>query len=243
MRPFQVDTLTTTKKLTREEIDVIEQLAFQIFDEAYQGQYRRIKNAIKRAKPSTLQKFLTNPQWELEPDLVDRAVRKWYDDTVGDVGLDTIRTYGMDVQWKDVNEGLLKVSAKRAGWFAKAMTETSMEQTQEVIGKWLKEEGETIADLTDMLSTVWTGPRPRAAAVTETTNIVTESEIAIGIAEGYWGYDVHTSNDNRVRPSHTETAKNGPYPMKDTEHRPPINGDIVCRCIITLVMEAPKVKK
>ena len=239
MLPFVATaTITAQKKLTRNEIDVIEKLALEVFNSAYLGQYDRIKNAIKRAKPETLQKFLDDT-WDDEPELVERSVRKWYDDTVEDVGLDTIETYGMDVEWATVSDDLLKTSAKRAGWFADAMTETSMEQTQDVIGKWLETEGQTLGDLVGELEGVWTGPRPQAAAITETTNIVAQSEAVVILESGYWGYDVHTMNDSRVRPHHKETAKGGPYPISDKEHLPPIGGDIGCRCFITPVMEAP----
>ena len=238
MLPFQVATMTAAKRITRSEIDVLEQLALEIFEAAYLGQYNRIGKAIQRAKPETLQQFL-DEQWEEEPELVERSVRKWYDDTAEDVGLDTIETYGLDVKWAEVNDSLLETSAARASWFSRAMTETSIEQTQEVIGKWLETEGQTLGMLEDTLKGVWTGPRPLAAAITETTNIVAQSEIAVGLAEGAWGYDVHTMNDDRVRPHHTATAKGGPYPISDTEHLPPIMDDINCRCFITLVMEQP----
>jgi SPP1 gp7 family putative phage head morphogenesis protein len=237
MRPF-VETLTV-KRLTRREIDDIERLALEMFNGVYQGQYNRIGKAIRRAKLNDYQAYI-NEQWKEEPELVERAVRRWYDDTAESVGMETINDYGIDLEWSDVNDSMMDMSAARAGWFARTMTDTSIDETQKVIGKWLETEGETLGDLVGKLETVWTGPRPQAAAITETTNIVAQSSLVTYRAAGWWGYNVYTMNDDRVRPHHTEVAENGPYPMNDTEHQPPINDDINCRCGITPQMEPPE---
>jgi len=232
-------TETITKRLTRDQLDTLERIALDVFEQAYTGQYGRIKNAIQRAAPDTLAAFDNNDVWELEPDLVERAVRKWYEDNAVRIGRDTFDTIDLDTDWRDVNRTLLETSRARAGWFARAMTETSMEQSQEVITKWLDTEGGTIGDLVDSMQGVWTGPRPQTAALTETTNLVTQSEVAVGTAAGYWGYNVDTRNDSSVRPSHEAAARGGPYPFSDTEQMPPINDDYNCRCAITFVREAP----
>jgi len=248
MLPFQVMTANssnvivmrpTAKKLTRSQLDTLERIAFDVFEQAYTGQYGRIKNAIQRAAPDTLAAFDSSDIWELEPELVEKAVRKWYEDNAVRIGRDTFDTIDLDTDWRDVNKTLLETSKARAGWFARAMTETSMEQSQEVITKWLDTEGGTIGDLVDSMQGVWTGPRPQTAALTETTNLVSQSETAVGIAAGYWGYGVVTRNDSSVRPAHAEAASNGPWPMSDTEHKPPVNGDYNCRCQMYLVREAP----
>jgi len=231
--------VSAEKRLTRDQLDTLERIALDVFEQAYTGQYGRIKNAIQRAAPDTLAAFDNNDVWELEPDLVERAVRKWYEDNAVRIGRDTFDTIDLDTDWRDVNRTLLETSRARAGWFARAMTETSMEQSQEVITKWLDTEGGTIGDLVDSMQGVWTGPRPQTAALTETTNLVTQSEVAVGTAAGYWGYNVDTRNDSSVRPSHEAAARGGPYPFSDTEHMPPINGDYNCRCAITFVREAP----
>ena len=241
MHPFVATMTQTVKRLTRNELDKLEKIALGVFESTYDGQARRIANAIQRAAPDTIAQFESaiGSQWREEPGLVEASVRGWYDDAVEIVGLETIDTYGMDLAWADVNDSLLETSASRAGWFSRAMTETSMEQTQDVITKWRESEGGTLQDLTDSLEGVWTGPRPQSAAITETTNIVAQSEAATYEASGWWGYNVYTLNDNRVRPRHTEVARGGPYPMSDTGHLPPIDGDVNCRCGITPVLEDP----
>jgi len=231
----------TVKKITRNELDVIERQALDVFAQVYDGQRSRIANAIQRANPETIAQFeaAIGSQWREEPGLVEAAARQWYDDTARGVGLDTIQDYGMDLEWADVNDSMLDMSRARAGWFGRVMTETSMDQTQAVITKWLETEGVTIGELTEQMQGIWTGPRPDAAAITETTNIAAQSQVVAFNEAGWWGYNVHTMNDSLVRPSHTATAKGGPYPMSDTDHMPPINGDVNCRCFISPVMEDP----
>ena len=238
--PRFTDTVTV-KKLTRNELDAIERVAVDVFASVYDGQRDRIANAIQRASPKTQAEFeaAIGSMWREEPGLVEAAARAWYDDTARGVGIDTIRDYGMDVEWNDVSDAMLKMSGERAAWFSRAMTETSMDQTQDVITKWLKTEGSTIGELEEQMNSVWTGPRPATAAVTETTEIVAKSTAVTIIESGWWGYNLRTMNDNRVRPSHTEAAAGGPYPISDTDHQPPVNDDPGCRCIITPVMEDP----
>jgi len=231
----------TIKRVTRNELDAIEETAVEVFGQVYDGQRRRIANAIQRANPETIAQFeaAIGSQWREEPGLVEAAAREWYDDTARGVGLDTIKDYGMGIEWTDINDSMLRMSGERAAWFSRAMTETSMEQTQAAITDWLATEGSTIGDLTEQMQGIWTGPRPAAAAVTETTNIAAQSQAVAFTEADWWGYNVHTMNDSLVRPSHTATAKGGPYPMSDTDHMPPINGDVNCRCFISPVMEAP----
>ena len=238
--PRFTDTMTV-KKLTRNELDAIERVAVDVFASVYDGQRDRIANAIQRASPKTQAEFeaAIGSMWREEPGLVEAAARAWYDDTARGVGIDTIRDYGMDIEWEDINDAMLDMSGERAAWFSRAMTETSMEQTQDAIVKWLSTEGSTIGDLTQQMNGIWTGPRPAAAAVTETTNIAAQSQVVAFKENGWWGYNVHTMNDSLVRPSHTATAKGGPYPISDTDHMPPINGDVNCRCFISPEMEDP----
>lgn len=240
MRPF-VMTMTAQKRITRREIDAIERLALDVFEAVYDGQRSRIANAIQRAAPETIAEFeaAIGSQWREEPGLVEVSARQWYDETAARVGLETIDTYGMGLEWGDVNDAMLDMSGARAGWFSRAMTETSMRQTQDTIRTWLQTEGATIGELTEQMNSIWTGPRPAAAAVTETTNIVAQSQAVTIQESGWWGYNVHTMNDSLVRHTHRETAQNGPYPISDTDHMPPINGDVNCRCFISPEMEAP----
>jgi hypothetical protein len=225
------------KKLTHKEIDAIHELAVDVFESAYLGQYNRIGNAIERAAPSTLSRFEAAAIWADEPELVQQAVQKWYDDNYKEAGRDIFDTIDLDTEWADVNESLLEASAERAGWFSRAMTETSMGQTQDVIAEWLGAEDGTIGDLVKTMESVWTGPRPQTAALTETTDLVTQSAVTVGKAAGYWGYNVDTRNDNRVRPEHERIARDGPYPFSNTDNMPPL--DYNCRCAITFVREEP----
>ena len=231
--------VATAKRLTPNEVDVIEQLALEMFEEAYLGQYNRISKAIQRAKPTTLARFEAAAIWDDEPELVTEAVQKWYDDNFVATGRDVFDSIDLDAEWADVNTALLDTSKARAGWFGNAMTETSLEQTQGVITKWLDTEGSTIGELASDMQSIWTGPRPQTAALTETTNLVSQSEVTVGIAAGYWGYEVVTRNDSSVRPTHEATATGGPYPMSDTAHMPPINDDYNCRCRLVLVRKDP----
>ncbi len=231
----------TVKRITRRDLDSIEKTAVDVFAQVYDGQRRRIANAIQRANPQTIAEYeaAKGSMWRDEPGLVEASASQWYDDTARRVGLDTINDYGMDIEWTDINDAMLDMSKARAGWFSRAMTETSMEQTQDAIVKWLGTDGATIGELTEQMNSIWTGPRPAAAAVTETTNIAAQSQAVTFQEAGWWGYNVHTMNDSLVRPSHTATARGGPYPISDTDHMPPINGDVNCRCFISPVMEDP----
>lgn len=244
MRPFAVATLTR-KRLTRNEVDTLVQQAVPVFEEAYLGQWRRIVNAINRASPRTqaqfdaaIRAFLRGEGDDSEPELVQRSVQGWYNRNFVEIGRDTFRDTGLDeIEWSDINDSLLETSRARAGWFSRAMTETSVEQTQDKIAKWLDTEGGTIGELQADMKSIWTGPRPDVAALTETTNLATQSQVTVGKAAGYWGYNVRTRNDSSVRPEHKQIADDGPYPFSDTEHMPPL--DYNCRCFITFVREEP----
>lgn len=233
-------TETELKKINpRRYVDVWEQQAMELFERVYMGQYKRIGNAIKRAENNTLEQYLSQ-QWRAEPDLVKQAVKQFYDEMAFGSAEQAARMWELPVDWDKANELLFRVSAERAGWFSRAMTETSMRQSQAVVRDWLQTEGGTLGDLVKQMERVWTGPRPLAAAITETTNLVAQSNIAAYKAAGVWGYNVYTMNDDRVRPTHTEVAQNGPYPLEDTEHTPPLFGDINCRCVTAPVREQPE---
>lgn len=234
MPPFLV-------KATRSDTvrDSWERKAKPVMTDVYNGQRDRISNVIERdATPETLEQFLIEA-FRLEPPIVKQAVQALFDEMV--LGVAQTEQDALDVilDWETANDALLRVSAERAAWFADAMTQTSLKQTQGIITDWLSAEG-TLAELEERISKVWVGPRPDAAAITETTNLVAQSRHVAWTESGVvWGYNVRTMNDSLVRPSHTEAARNGPYPLSDTTHQPPIDGDVNCRCFTSPVIRNP----
>lgn len=215
-----------------------ERIALELFKGVYMGQMSRIMNAIQRADPATVAAMLSEAFY-LEPTLIETATRKFYDDMAYSGGQDALDDFDLTADHDEIRDSLTALSRARGGWFAKAMTETSIEQTHEKVSKWLDTEGGTVADLREEVAKVWTGPRPAAAATTETTFMFSESRFVSWEASGVWGYGVNTMNDDRVRDTHKDAAKNGPYPLSDRDHRPPVYGDVNCRCTAYPVREAP----
>jgi hypothetical protein len=236
-----ITTLTTKRidpKLTREQW---EEVAIKIFQGVYEGQMSRILKAINRAAPDTIEAILSK-QFYVEPTLIKAMVQRFYDDLAFSSGEAALYDYNIVADWDVVGDALFRLSRARAGWFARGMTETSQRQTQLVVRDWLSGgEATTVRDLREAVSKVWTGPRPDAAATTETTYVYSESQFTAWQAAGdIWGYGINTRNDDRVRASHEAAALNGPYPLSDTEHRPPVYGDINCRCTPYPVRENPR---
>lgn len=129
--------------------------------------------------------------------------------------------------------------------FGDRYSQNSLRLTFEVIDKW-KAEGGDIQRLRDALRPVWDGPRPNAAATTETTRVVNMARQQAYVDAGFWGYRVNTRNDQLVRPEHQAIADQSPYPAADTDHRPPFATlfrdpglSINCRCDIVAVVEDP----
>lgn len=233
----EIDTATKRTRVPK-TTEAWEKLALEIMERVYLGQYNRISKAIRRADRNTIELYLAQ-QWREEPDIVKQAVKPFYDELVFGNAEQSAARWDLAVNWDEANEALFRVSAQRAGWFSRAMTETSLRQTQMVIRDWIQTPGATVGDLQERVSKVWTGPRPRAAAMTESTALFSQSNIATWQAAGIWGYGVNTRNDDRVRPTHERVAREGPYPLSDTEHQPPIFDDINCRCWMYPVREEP----
>lgn len=214
-------------KLTREQW---ERIALELFMGVYDGQMGRVMKTLARdASPQTIAAVLS-AQFDKEPPLVQDAVRKFYDDMAISGGQSEFYDFEFDVDWEPIKDELFTLSRARSHWFAAAMTETSQEQTQEVIAKWLQTEGSTVAELRESVRGVWIGPRPDAAATTETTYMFSESRFVSWEASGVWGYGINTRNDDRVRDTHAQAAAQGPYPLSDRDHRPPVFDDVNCRC-------------
>lgn len=209
-----------------------------IFAMVYSAQMERLLHGLDRVEPENVAAYFA-AQFDGEPDLVNDAVADFYRDAAEQIAIDTLDGIDSPVTYDQIAAQLLATADARATWFAETMTQTSLEKTQAVIAKW-QETGGTLPDLKEEVRKVWTGPRPDVAAVTESTNMsATARAVAWKESGVVWGYNVHTANDDRVRPSHTEVANNGPYPLSDTVHRPPINGDANCRCFTTPVLRNP----
>lgn len=223
-------------KLTR---DQWERIALELFRGVYDGQMSRIlKTLVRDARPETVAAILAQ-QYYIEPAIIKGAVQKFYDDLAFSGGQSALDDYSFTADWEPIADELFKMSRARAGWFARAMTETSQRQTQLVVRDWLQEDGGTVRQLRERLEPVWIGPRPDAAATTETTYIFAESRRVSWEAAGVWGYGINTRNDDRVRLTHATAAAQGPYPMSDREHYPPVFGDVNCRCTPFPVRENP----
>jgi len=138
-----------------------------------------------------------------------------------------------------LNDALERYLMEMARLFGNRYSENSLRLTFAAIERW-REQGGTVGDLRDMMRPIWEGPRPNAAATTETTRIVTDARGYAYQEAGLWGFEVRTRNDGLVRPTHTAVANGGPYPWSQYEQmKPPINGDVNCRCDIVPVAEAP----
>ena len=130
--------------------------------------------------------------------------------------------------------------------FGDRYSTTSLENTFDTIERWRDTPGATMGDLRESLDTVWVGPRPDMAAVTETTRIVTESRALAWQDADTWGFNVRTAEDGRVsaggrvRDHHQDAADNGPYPWsaQNVTNTPPF-GDVNCRCSISPVVRNP----
>ncbi len=229
--------MTTISAVKITHRDKLEKQALKVFKDIYNAQYGRISNVIQRASKESLEGFLA-AAFEKEPALVKRAASTWYQAVALNAGETSLNAYNLYADYDRLNDFLFELSNSRAGWFADAMTQSSLRQTQTITSNWLDTEGSTFAELVEKVEAVWTGPRPEAAARTETTFMANNAEIVSWQAAGVWGYQPFTMNDSAVRESHRQYAAQGPYPITDTQHRPPY-GDVNCRCGVTPVERNP----
>lgn len=216
-----------------------EREALEVFRRAYLNQWNRTRRVIRQSERDELLQALEQ-LFSSEPQAVAREVRPFFDSLMTEVSAAALREVGASADPDPVIQAIINLSNDESLVFANRITETSRRMTYSIVESWLLDDGATIGQLTDRLSRIWTGPRPDAAATTESTRLVAESRRVAWDANGaIWGYEVRTKNDGRVRPTHKEVANNGPYPLSDTQHLPPINGDVNCRCTIVAVVEPP----
>lgn len=207
--------------------------AVSVFIAAYQAQGERLEQALSELTDieiGALEAF-----WIAEPANVRLAVSNFYNQTAQSIARAGIGRLGdIKVDWSQINTAALRVARERVVWFAETMTKTSRGMSADVIRAWIAEPT-TFDELIERLRHVFEGSRPDVAATTEVTAIFAEAQIEAWAESGVVdGYNVVTANDERVRASHTEVAKNGPYPLTDTVHRPPL--DINCRCDVSPVV-------
>ena len=217
-----------------------EREALEVFRRVYLNQWNRTRRVIRGTERAELRGLLEQ-FFQNDPTRVAADVGPFFDDLMSEVSAAALREIGSSADPDPIMEAIIKLSDDTAAIFANTMTATSRRMTFSIIESWLLDEGATIGDLTRRLERIWTGPRPDAAATTESTRLVAESRRVAWEANGQiWGYEVRTKNDGRVRPRHKEIAANGPYPLSDTSHLPPLNGDVNCRCTIVAVLEPPE---
>ena len=217
-----------------------EREALEVFRRVYLNQWNRTRRVIRGAERAELRGLLEQ-FFQNDPVRVAGEAGPFFDDLMSEVSAAALREIGSSADPDPIMEAIIKLSDDTAAVFANTMTATSRRMTFSIIESWLLDEGATIGDLTRRLERIWTGPRPDAAATTESTRLVAESRRVAWEANGaIWGYEVRTKNDGRVRPTHKEIAENGPYPLSDTSHLPPLNGDVNCRCTIVAVLEPPE---
>ena len=217
-----------------------EREALEVFRRVYLNQWNRTRRVIRGSERAELRGLLEQ-FFQNDPTRVASDVGPFFDDLMSEVSAAALREIGSSADPDPIMEAIIKLSDDTAAIFANTMTATSRRMTFSIIESWLLDEDATIGDLTRRLERIWTGPRPDAAATTESTRLVAESRRVAWAANGaIWGYEVRTKNDGRVRPTHKEIAENGPYPPSDTSHLPPLNGDVNCRCTIVAVLEPPE---
>lgn len=174
--------------------------------------------------------------WETEPDNVLVSVASFYERLAVIAARDGIGRLPVSVavDYPLVNAAAIRTANERATWFAGKMSETSAELSADAIRDWIADPT-TLDELIETLRPIYEGARPDVAATTEVTAILSDAQIESWATTGVVDfYDVVTANDSRVRVKHDEVAKAGPYPITDTEHRPPL--DINCRCDVSPVV-------
>lgn len=213
--------------------------AERVFKKTYTEQMTRVLDAIEAGEPAEIE-IRVAALWPGEPNLVARAVQSFYDDLMLAAAIRVAENLPGGTDWNLVNETVLQKAREWALKFGGEMSATSERQTAQVITDWIASGGET-PELVERVRKVWTGPRPDVAATTEVTRLFAQGEYAAYEASGIVsGYNVHNANDSLVRPSHRDAANGGPYPLSDTSHLPPINGDPNCRCWTSPVVMTPE---
>ena len=163
----------------------------------------------------------------------------WFDELLNDIGQAALIEAGVTADPDAIAESILTLADEMATIFGTRMTETSRRLVFTVAESWLQTPGANKKQLLERMERIWTGPRPDAAATTETTRLVARGRQTAWAESGVvWGYQPIHKNDDRVRTTHRENAANGPYPTSDLDHLPPY-GDVNCRCSVVAVLDEP----
>lgn len=215
-----------------------EKESLKTFIDIYLRQWRRTQRVINQAERDELRQLVAD-LYRGEPAAVRLEVQKLFDDIIEDVAIATLRELTGPPPDPDIfQDAMLQLAARNAALFSSQISENSLRLSYSVIDDWLQTPGSTVQDLTARMERIWRGPRPAAAATTETTRLLAETRIETFKQYGAWGFKVQTRNDDRVRPEHVQYAADGPYPLDRTDRLPPF-GDVNCRCTITAVMFDP----
>lgn len=222
--------------MTQELQDKWEREALKVFLDVYTKQFNRTKRLIERLDIEELEKALAD-LYRGEPDKVRLQVHRFFDEMADSVAIDTLGEIDREIDDTDILTNAIRTMTEKAALeFAKTTSKTGLELSYSIIESWRKEDGATQADLFARFDRVWKGQRPKAAAVTETTRLVTETRLETFKAVGGERYFVNTREDELVRDDHSAIAResrsvNG-FPIDDTDHLPPFG--VNCRCGVVL---------
>jgi len=248
-------TLTPTKQSQAEdERDDIERRALTFFRRLYREQGERTLAVIDDADEAELERRIAELYTDEPARGANEFFRFWQPIAVavgvsallglpGDAGGGGLNDAGNGLS-DPFNDDLTRYLREMSRLFGDRYSQSSLEATFGVIQNW-RDEGGTVADLRRQLAPVWSGPRPNAAATTETTRIVNQTRVNAWSEVGVWGYRLQTAGDGvvsaggRVRDHHQERADNGPYPIGDPQGIAPVDGDVNCRCLNFPVVENP----
>lgn len=175
--------------------------------------------------------------YQAEPARVKREVQRFFDDVAFDTSERAAREVGSNADPDALSDAIFSLSQEAAQTFARRMSETSLRLQYAIIEDWRSTPGATKKDLIDRIRRIWAGPRPAAAATTETTRLVAQTRAKTYQESGIQKYAIVTRNDDRVRPRHKEIASNGPYDITDANAPLPPFGDVNCRCGIRPIIE------
>lgn len=144
---------------------------------------------------------------------------------------------GIGVDWTLVNQAASDWARRYTFDLVTKLTDTSRKALQTQISTWI-ESGEPLPDLIGRLESIYGPVRASMIGVTESTRVFSEGHILAfresGVVEGY---KVNGAEDELVCPVCREVIAGGPYPLDDTEHRPPLH--VNCRCwVVPVVMKA-----
>ena len=171
-----------------------------------------------------------------EVETVKAEILPFYDALTADVSAAALREIGGGADPEALQPAIFRLSERLSRTFAKQMSDNSLKIMYGMVEDWRQTPGANKGDLIERMERIWTGPRPAAAATTETTRLVAETRHESWEQSGIVaGYEIVTKNDDRVRSRHKEIAAGGPYPISDRDHLPPF-GDVNCRCTAVPVL-------